>query len=61
VIEPAVGVAVVGDDPDDDMILECAIASAADYIISGDAHLRDLDSFQGIDICSPAAFLDSHG
>ena len=61
VIEPAVDVAVVEDDPDDDMLLECAIASDADYIISGDGHLQDLDSFQGIDICSPAVFLDSYG
>jgi len=61
VIEPAVDVTVVEDDPDDDMVLECGVASDADYITSGDGHLQDLESFRGIDICNPAAFLDSHG
>jgi putative PIN family toxin of toxin-antitoxin system len=61
VIEPAVDVTVVEDDPDDDMVLECGVASDADYIISGDGHLQDLESFRGIDICNPAVFLDSHG
>jgi predicted nucleic acid-binding protein len=61
VIDPEVDVAVVDDDPDDDMVLECAIGSDADYIISGDSHLQDLHSFRGIEILGPAAFLDSLG
>lgn len=45
-------------DPDDNMILELAISSHADCIISGDPHLRILHPFQGIPIISPAGFLD---
>jgi len=51
---------VVDDDPDDDMVVECAVAGDADYIVSGDSHLQALDTYQDIDIVSPAAFLDIH-
>lgn len=45
-------------DPDDDMILECALAAEADFIVSGDKkHLLALREFQGIPIVSPADFL----
>lgn len=45
-------------DPDDEMILECALAAEADYIVSGDKkHLLALREFQGIPIVSPAEFL----
>jgi putative PIN family toxin of toxin-antitoxin system len=45
-------------DPDDEMILECAVAAEADYIVSGDKkHLLALRKFQGIPIVSPAEFL----
>jgi putative PIN family toxin of toxin-antitoxin system len=45
-------------DPDDEMILECALAAEADYIVSGDKkHLLPLREFQGIPIVSPAEFL----
>jgi putative PIN family toxin of toxin-antitoxin system len=45
-------------DPDDEMILECALAAEADYIVSGDKkHLLALQQFQGIPIVSPAEFL----
>jgi len=46
------------DDPDDEMILECALAAEADFIVSGDKkHLLPLLEFQGIKIVSPADFL----
>jgi uncharacterized protein len=41
-------------DPDDDHVLACAIAAQADYIVSGDRHLRDLKSYQGIRIVAAA-------
>jgi uncharacterized protein len=45
-------------DPDDEMILECALAAEADFIVSGDKkHLLALREFQGIQIVSPAEFL----
>jgi len=45
-------------DPDDEMILECALAAEADYIVSGDKkHLLALRQFRGIPIISPSDFL----
>lgn len=45
-------------DPDDEMVLECALAAGADFIVSGDKrHLLPLKAFRGILIVSPADFL----
>jgi predicted nucleic acid-binding protein len=45
-------------DPDDEMILECALAAEADYIVSGDKkYLLPLRQFRGIPIVSPLDFL----
>jgi len=57
-VNPQVSLAVVTDDPDDDRILECAVAAEAKVIISGDRHLLRLASFQSIPILSPRQFLD---
>ncbi|OGR25161.1 MAG: putative toxin-antitoxin system toxin component, PIN family [Desulfobacca sp. RBG_16_60_12] len=45
------------DDESDNRILECAIEGQADFIISGDHHLTDLENYQGIKIVNPATFL----
>lgn len=52
-IEPNEKLEVVKDDPDDNKILECAIASSSDYIISYDKHLTSIDTFRGIKIIRP--------
>lgn len=44
-------------DPDDNRILEAALAGTADYIVSGDADLLSMRSFRGVQIVSVAAFL----
>lgn len=44
-------------DPADDMVLACALEGKADFVVSGDHHLLDLDTYQGIKVLSPAAFL----
>jgi putative PIN family toxin of toxin-antitoxin system len=45
-------------DPEDERILECALAGEAGYIVSGDKkHLLSLHEFCGIRIVSPAYFL----
>ena len=44
-------------DPDDDHVLACAIAAQADLIVSGDSHLLDLKSYQGIFILDSAQTL----
>jgi putative PIN family toxin of toxin-antitoxin system len=49
---------VVQADPDDDRILECALAGGASHIITGDKrHLLPLGVYEGISIVSPAEFL----
>jgi len=51
-------VAVVDDDPDDDKFLELAAASGADYLVSGDDHLLDVETFRGTDILPARKFLN---
>jgi len=50
VVEVVEMVKIIKDDPDDDKILECALACNADYIVSGDHHLLDLKQFNDIPI-----------
>ena len=50
-------VKTIKDDPADDKYLACAAEGKADFIVSGDHHLTDLETFQGIRIVNPAAFL----
>jgi len=45
-------------DPDDIKILGLAVASNADYIVTGDKDLLVLKSFQNIPILSPRSFSD---
>ncbi len=47
---------VVTEDPDDDVVLACAVAGNAEYIVSRDRHLLRLDTYQGIPIISTEAF-----
>jgi putative PIN family toxin of toxin-antitoxin system len=45
-------------DPEDEKVLECALAGEADYIVTGDKrHLLSLQEFQGIQIVGPTFFL----
>lgn len=49
-------------DPFDEMVLECALASGADAIISGDKkHLLVLGEYRGIPILNPVDFLKRLG
>lgn len=45
------------EDPDDDHYLITAIEGKAQVVISGDKHLLDLKTYQGIKIMKPADFL----
>ncbi len=49
-------VRVVKDDPDDDKIIECAIESSSDYIVSYDKHLLKIGEYEGIKIIRPEDF-----
>jgi putative PIN family toxin of toxin-antitoxin system len=54
---PKESIDIISACPPDNRILECAVEGGADYIISGDRHLKDLQEFQGIKIVDPATFL----
>ncbi len=55
---PSRSVSVVEADPDDNRILETALAGDCRVIVSGDTHLLDLNEWQNIKILSPVQFLD---
>lgn len=44
-------------DPEDDMVLACALAATADFVVSRDDDLLSLGEFNGIRLVSPEAFL----
>ena len=46
----------VADDPDDDMIIECAVAGNATHIVTGDKHLLSLKTYQTIKIVKATEF-----
>ena len=56
-VAPTESIAEIERDPDDNAFLECAVAGEADCLVSGDDHLRDLNSFRGVDVVSPTDFL----
>lgn len=47
----------IKDDPDDDKILECAVTSKCDFMVSGDKHILKLKSYKSIRIVNPSDFL----
>lgn len=48
----------VAADPDDDMVIECAVVGNARYIVTGDRrHLLPLERYGDIEIIDPTAFL----
>lgn len=58
-VEPAVRIDAA-EDADDDAVLECAVAAAADAVVSDDYHLRTLDGIAGVDVRTREAFLDRY-
>ena len=47
----------IREDPADNKYLSAALEAKADFIISGDHHLKDLKVFEGIRVLDPSAFL----
>ena len=58
IIIPNRKTSVIREDPDDNMILECAIEGNVDYLITNDNHLLKLKEFEGIKIVNPIDFLN---
>ena len=57
-IHPTSIPAVIRDDPDDDMVLACAITANAEVIVSGDSHIKSLKSYQGISILTASELFE---
>ena len=58
VVNPEIKLDVVKSDPDDNSILECAIACGASYIVSDDKHLLNLKEYENIKIITPKDAID---
>ena len=56
-IAPRIKLAVLKDEPDNG-ILECAVAGAADFIVTGDKAMLALEEYSGIRVLSLREFLD---
>lgn len=48
---------IIKDDPSDNIFLACALEGKADFIVSGDSHLKELEVFRGIPILGSAEFI----
>ena len=59
VVSTTATLSIVKDDPDDDRVLEGAIAGRANYMVSGDRHLLSLNSYSGIPILTVRQFLNA--
>ena len=56
-VSPTNEIDVIGDDPSDNRVIEAAVAAQADYVVSGDHHLLQLKTYEGVQIVSPARFV----
>ena len=59
IVKPKFKLQVIEEDVEDNKILECALASGADIIVSGDKHLLKLGRFRKTRILTPREFFDS--
>ncbi len=51
---------VVEKDPDDNKFIECAVALKAEFVITGDKALLEIQDYMAIKIVSPKDFLNSY-
>jgi uncharacterized protein len=58
IVKPKLKLHIIDEDKDDNKILECALSSRADIIISGDRHLLKLGKFRKTKILTPKEFFD---
>lgn len=58
VVDPKVRLNVIDEDPADNRVLECALESRVDYVVSGDRHLLQLEECQGIKIVRSSELLN---
>jgi len=59
IVKPKLKLQVIDEDVEDNKILECALASGADIIVSGDKHLLKLGRLKKTRILTPREFFDN--
>lgn len=57
IVLPEISIQAVKHDPKDNMVIECALQSGSDAIVSGDRHLLEIGTFENIRICNASALL----
>lgn len=57
-VPPADDVRGVAEDLEDDLVLATAVAGRADFLVTGDRHLREIAEYGGVRIVTPREFLD---
>lgn len=58
-VDPTATAAVADLSPDDNRVLDCAVAGKAEYLITGDRGIQRLRDFEGIAIVSPIEFVEA--
>lgn len=61
VIVPEQVLKVVSDDPDDNKILECAVAAKANFVVTGDKHLLRLNPYGSVQMERVRDFMELLG
>lgn len=56
-VKPVQMLRVIAEDPDDDRVIECTVASNSQFIVSGDRHLLHLVQYENIRVLKVAEFL----
>lgn len=59
IVTPSLEVQAIQSDPEDNHVIEAALAARAEFIISGDKHLLKLAKWEGVHVVSPAQFVKS--
>ena len=59
IVSPSIRVQAISSDPEDNQVIEAALAARAEYIISGDRHLLELAKWEDIHLISPAQFMQT--
>ena len=55
----ALTLTVIQDDPADNRYLDCAVEGHAEVLVTGDRLLLNLGAYQGVNILTPRAFLET--
>ncbi|MBI2044922.1 putative toxin-antitoxin system toxin component, PIN family [Candidatus Pacearchaeota archaeon] len=58
IVESSQKFEIVKDDPDDNMVINCAAEGDVDYVVTQDNHLLKIKEFKGIKILNPEEFLE---